>query len=237
METLLDGEAFHHPYGPKEPQVEVFAKKRNEKLSPRFYGPYQIIKQIGPMAFELDLPPESKTHLVFHVSLLNKALAPTSNRQPLPPMIYEDLELQVSPTADLPEFEATWEPVEVIKKQFPSFHLEDKTLWGVDWYLFSHMLQVGIEMIRRGAQLKREKQEDLTKPVTKIEIWKALQDIGDNKYPGIDGFNANFFKKSWSMIKGDAIHAVMELFNHNKMYAITNYALVTLIPKTKEEKL
>lgn len=97
------------------------------------------------MAFELDLPPERKIHPVFHVSLLNKALAPTSNRQPLPPMLYEDLELQVSPTAvsvvwnnangsaevliqwqDLPEFEATWEPVEVIKEQFPSFHLEDK---------------------------------------------------------------------------------------------------------------
>lgn len=99
------------------------------------------------------------------------------------------------------------------------------------------MLQVDIEMIRRGAQLKREQQEDLTKPVTKTEIWKALQDIGDNKYSGVDGFNAKFFKKSWSMIKGDAIHAVMELFNHNKMYVITNYALVTLIPKTKEGKL
>ncbi|KAI5444317.1 hypothetical protein KIW84_012811 [Lathyrus oleraceus] len=126
-------------------RLKSIAKKRNEKLSPRFYGPYQIIKQIGPVAFELDLPPESKIHPVFHVSLLKKALAPTSNQQPLPPMLSEDLELQVSPAAvsavrnnangsaevliqwqDLPEFEATWEPVKVIEEQFPSFHLKDK---------------------------------------------------------------------------------------------------------------
>jgi hypothetical protein len=43
-------------------RLKSLAKKRNEKLSPRFYGPYQIIKQIGPMAFELDLPTESKIH-------------------------------------------------------------------------------------------------------------------------------------------------------------------------------
>ena len=65
-------------------------------------------------------------------------------------MLLEELELQVTPAAvkavrntaagivevfiqwtDLPDFEATWEPVDTIMHQFPSFHLEDKmTLLG-----------------------------------------------------------------------------------------------------------
>ena len=78
----------HQPY-----RLKSLAKKRNEKLSPRFYGPYQIKKQIGLVAFELDLPPASKIHPVFHASLLKKAVAATANPQPLPPMLSEDLEL------------------------------------------------------------------------------------------------------------------------------------------------
>ncbi|KAI5435142.1 hypothetical protein KIW84_021827 [Lathyrus oleraceus] len=65
-------------------RLKSLSKKRNKKLSPRFYGPYQIIKQIGSVEFKLDLPPERKIHPVFHVSLLKKVLAPTSNWQPLP---------------------------------------------------------------------------------------------------------------------------------------------------------
>lgn len=72
-------------------RLKSLAKKRNEKLSPRFYGPYQIKKQIGLVAFELDLPPARKIHPVFHASLLKKAVAATANPQPLPLMLSEDL--------------------------------------------------------------------------------------------------------------------------------------------------
>ena len=49
-------------------------KKGAEKLKPCFYGPYKIIRKVGEVAYELELPHESKIHNVFHVSNLKKTL-------------------------------------------------------------------------------------------------------------------------------------------------------------------
>ena len=35
-------------------------KKGADKLKPRLYGPYRIIKKVGEVAYELELPQESK---------------------------------------------------------------------------------------------------------------------------------------------------------------------------------
>ena len=48
-----------------------FGKKG--KLSPRYIGPFEILRRIGKLAYELVLPPNlQQVHNVFHVSMLRK---------------------------------------------------------------------------------------------------------------------------------------------------------------------
>ena len=52
-------------------KVMRFGKKG--KLSPRFIGPYEVIKKVGPVAYRLASPPDlEKIHNVFHVSMLRR---------------------------------------------------------------------------------------------------------------------------------------------------------------------
>ena len=46
---------------------------KSRKLTPKFTGPYQILKRIGSVTYQIALPPNlSKLHNVFHVSQLCK---------------------------------------------------------------------------------------------------------------------------------------------------------------------
>lgn len=42
-------------------------KRRNEKLSPKYFSLYKILKRIKPVAYKLELSPATTIHLVFHV--------------------------------------------------------------------------------------------------------------------------------------------------------------------------
>ena len=48
--------------------------KKDNKLSPKYYGPYKVLQKIGSMAYKLELPASSRVHPVFHVPYLKKVI-------------------------------------------------------------------------------------------------------------------------------------------------------------------
>ena len=55
-------------------QISLKQAKRDNKLSPNYYGPYKVLQNIGTMAYKLELPASSRVHPVFHVSCLKKVI-------------------------------------------------------------------------------------------------------------------------------------------------------------------
>ena len=49
-------------------------ERRTKKLRARFYGPFEILDQLGPVSYKLKIPQESKIHDVFHSALLKPAV-------------------------------------------------------------------------------------------------------------------------------------------------------------------
>ncbi|XP_058784573.1 uncharacterized protein LOC131659393 [Vicia villosa] len=73
-------------------------RRTSQKLSKRFFGPFRILRRIGPIAYELQLPSSSRIHPVFHVSQLRAyhGSDPQRDMVPIPDYIREDVLVESS---------------------------------------------------------------------------------------------------------------------------------------------
>ncbi|KAA3473600.1 reverse transcriptase [Gossypium australe] len=126
------------------PWKKVLRFDRKGKLSPRFIGPYKIIERIGPVAYRPALSSKlEKIHNVFHVSMLRRyrsdpshVISPaeieiqsdmTHNEEPIIILAREVKKLRNKHIALVKVLwqrhgveEATWDPEEAMRKQYPN---------------------------------------------------------------------------------------------------------------------
>ncbi|VFQ96036.1 unnamed protein product [Cuscuta campestris] len=127
------------------------ARRTCQKLSLRYYGPFEILERIGEVAYRLKLLPSSRIHPVFHVAVLKPYKGPSADITPL--QLPEELEGGRVPSrpvsihasrrvlhaghpvdqvlvrwSDGSLDDATWEQADQIRRQFPELDLEDKVV-------------------------------------------------------------------------------------------------------------
>ena len=127
------------------PQNSNLVLGKDKRLSPRFAGPFKILKRVGSLAYKLELPSHVRVHPVFHVSLLKKYVANVNHVLQDNSKVKDDGTLKVEPdvildrrvkhlrTRDIVEVlvkwqtypveDATWVDLSVLHSEFPSFQL------------------------------------------------------------------------------------------------------------------
>lgn len=123
-------------------------QRRSLKLSPHFYGPFQVVQRIVEVAYRLKLPETAQIHDVLHVSQLKKKLGqdtipipklpPVNQQGVIRPEPKEVLARRLRKKKNKPVTEilvrwqgqdvedASWEPYHTVRAEFP--HLVDKVL-------------------------------------------------------------------------------------------------------------
>nr|KYP73795.1 hypothetical protein KK1_006451 [Cajanus cajan] len=104
-----------------QPYRQVLIRRRHHhKLSHKFYSPFKVRCHIGNVTYDLELPPHSRIHSVFHVSLLRPYFG-TKTNAPFTP-IPRDLS---NPPDDTPLSEPNQQPLPLKTSPMQVPNLED----------------------------------------------------------------------------------------------------------------
>lgn len=84
-----------------------------------------------------------------------------------------------------------------------------------------------------GPKISQVQSSSLDSLVSDEEILGALKIINGNKSPSVDGFNSQFFLKSWELTSHTFLKVVHHFFTHSKFSDVFKHSLITLILKSK----
>jgi hypothetical protein len=79
----------------------------------------------------------------------------------------------------------------------------------------------------------RSRLHSLENPFQHEEIDNIIKALPNDKSPGPDGFNNEFLKKCWPVIKFDFYDLCRDFYNHNVCLSSINSSFITLIPKVE----
>jgi hypothetical protein len=79
--------------------ISLKKTKKDNKLSPKYYGPYKVLQNIGTMTYKLEFPTSSRVHLIFHVSCLKRVIGDKIPVQTIFPELEEEGKIILEPEA------------------------------------------------------------------------------------------------------------------------------------------
>ena len=84
-------------------------------------------------------------------------------------------------------------------------------------------------------RVTEEDKDLLDRPLTYEEIAKAIKDLPNNKSPGSDGFQINFYKAFWPKIKTLVCDSISAAISEKKMSIEQRRGILSLIPKKDKD--
>jgi len=79
--------------------------------------------------------------------------------------------------------------------------------------------------------VSREDNFNLHRPVSEEEVSEVLKEMQNGKAPGPDGFNVDFFKACWDIVKHDILDIVEDSKRDKTILKALNTTFISLIPK------
>lgn len=80
----------------------------------------------------------------------------------------------------------------------------------------------------------REDNFNLNRPVTVEEIEEVVKEMQNGKAPSPDGFNVDFFKPCWRIVRQDIVGVVEDSRIFKKVLKVLNESFIALIPKQEK---